>query len=214
MSSTGFDTARLLLHLRQEGITHGGVLRAVEKTDRADFVDDPAYKALAAQDTLLPIACGQVIPRPTTAARLLQALDLPQKMDTRLLLVGIDAGYLAALAAEMGALVFALDRYRTLVEAARTRLERLGCGSVSVHQGDPAVGLAEAAPFDRILVQAVLTEVPTALTQQLASGGVLVAAEANGNAHDLIRMDSEGAVSRFPLGDVLPPFLPGQALAL
>jgi protein-L-isoaspartate(D-aspartate) O-methyltransferase len=210
----GFDTARLLLRLRQEGITHSGVLRAVEKVDRADFVDDPAHKVLAAQDTLLPIPCGQVIPRPSTAGRLLQALELPEIAGARLLLIGIEAGYMAALAADMGAVVFALDRYRTLAEGARQRFARLGRWSIAVHQGDPAAGLPEVAPFDRILVQAALTEIPPALRQQLASGGIVVAAETGKDAQCVIRIKSDGAVYRSPLGDVLAPFLQGQAQAL
>lgn len=214
MIEPGFDTARLLLRLRQEGITHGGVMRAVEKVHRAEYIDEPALKPLAGGDTLLPIACGQVIPRPSTAGRMLQALDMPQEPGARMLLLGIEAGYLAALAAEMGAVVHAVERYLTLIGAARNRFERLGIRPAALHHGDPAAGLPGSGPFDCILIPAAVREIPACLLQQLAPGGALVAAEAGDRTQNLLKVDAGGGAVRAALADTLPPFLHGRAHTL
>ena len=71
-----FRAARLVLRLRQDGVTDDGVLRAMETVDRGAFVEAADLKALAFADCALPIPCGQVIPRPTVTGHLLQALDL------------------------------------------------------------------------------------------------------------------------------------------
>ena len=53
-----FRAARLVLRLRQEGVTDDAVLGAMETIDRGAFVDDPELKQLAFADCALPIPCG------------------------------------------------------------------------------------------------------------------------------------------------------------
>lgn len=58
-------------------MTDPDVLAAMETIERAAFVDDPALEALAFEDAMLPIPCGQVMLRPSATAHLIQAMALP-----------------------------------------------------------------------------------------------------------------------------------------
>ncbi|MEX1250084.1 MAG: protein-L-isoaspartate(D-aspartate) O-methyltransferase, partial [Hyphomonas sp.] len=127
-----FRAARLLLHLRQEGVSDARVLTAMETIDRAAFVDDPALAPLAFEDAMLPIPCGQVILRPAMTGQLLQALALPEDGSAKVLLVGLGAGYMTALAASLSRHVYAVDRYARLVREWQARLQRLGIANVTV----------------------------------------------------------------------------------
>ena len=90
-----FRAARLLLTLRQEGMTDPDVLAAMETIRRAAFVDDPALEALAFEDAMLPIPCGQTISQPSVVALMTEALEVGPK--DKVLEVGTGSGYQAAI---------------------------------------------------------------------------------------------------------------------
>lgn len=209
-----FRAARLLLHLRQEGVTDPRVLTAMETIDRAAFVDDPALAPLAFEDALLPIPCGQVILRPAATGHLLQALALPEDGSARVLLVGFGSGYSAALLASLSTEVCALDRYGQLVREGQTRLERLGIGNVTVRQEDGLMGWPEPRLFDRILLAGSVSEVPEAVLAQLAPGGRLAAVAARREGRVVLSLTAEGAASRTPFFQQVPALREGLAAVL
>lgn len=206
-----FRAARLLLHLRQEGVTDARVLTAMETLDRAAFVDDPA---LAFEDAVLPIPCGQVILRPATTGHLLQALALPEDGLARVLLVGFGSGYMSAVAASLAAHVYALDRYARLVTEGQARLERLGIGNVTVRQGDGLVGWQEQGPFDRIVLAGAVDELPDGLFAQLAKGGRLVAPVVSGGVREIVAVPADGETQRTPFFQQVPALTEGVAAVL
>ncbi|WP_430404783.1 protein-L-isoaspartate O-methyltransferase family protein [Hyphomonas sp.] len=209
-----FRAARLVLHLRQEGITDDGVLKAMETIDRGAFVDGPGLDKLAFEDCILPIPCGQIVPRPAVTGQLLQALQIRQVREARILLVGVGSGYTAALAAQLGADVFAMDRYRRLCDAARRRMLELGLGNVAVRHGDGLFGWPERGPYDRILLTGAIDEVPDVLLQQLAKGGALIAPFRTADAQHLLRMGADGTQERLAIARPLPPLMDGASKAL
>ena len=143
---------------------------AMRAVPRHEFVEDEeaAYADVAHQKH------GTRVLSPSTAARLLEALEV--EPDDEVLVVGVGVGYTAAVLAELTAprRVHAVDITRRLVLEARSNLASAGYEAVLVDCRDGADGLSEYAPFDRILVEAAAVRPPDQLVDQLAPGGRLV----------------------------------------
>lgn len=165
--------ARLVLSLRRQGIIDDGVLTALETVDRGAFVAD-TLREISAEDSALPIPCGQSIPRPIVTAKLLRALQIPPGKESRVLLIGSGSGYTAALLSQISRHVYSVERYERLVEQSRERLQALGVDNVSVRHGNGLQGLAQHGPFDRILLTGAIKTIPSILIDQLDRDGLLV----------------------------------------
>jgi len=166
-----FRAARLVLALRQEGVTDQRVTEALEKTPRELFVPRPFVDS-AWENVELPIDCGQTLTRPVTVGVMLQALDVHR--EHTVLEIGAGSGYVAAVLARLARRVYSLDRYRTLVDRARFALDQLGVSRVEVRHGDGMLGWPEAAPFDRVIFMGSVPDLPEAVASQVAPGGVVV----------------------------------------
>jgi len=165
------ERAALLLALRQAGVRDISVMRAVENVPRDAFAPY-RFRDLANRNMMLPIACGQTIPRPADLARRLEALRIGR--GHRVLEIGTGSGYAAAVMAQLCREVTTIERYATLAIEAQRRLVAQGVTNVRPHHADgislsPAFGL-----FDRIIVQASVTARPQALIDLLAPGGVML----------------------------------------
>jgi protein-L-isoaspartate(D-aspartate) O-methyltransferase len=121
----------------------------------------------------VPIGSGQTISQPAVVAEMTEALEL--QGNERVLEIGTGSGYQAAILSVLVREVYTIEIVRELGERAQKRLHDLGYANVRVRVGDGYAGWPEAAPFDRIIVTAAPPEIPQALLDQLAEGGVLVA---------------------------------------
>jgi protein-L-isoaspartate(D-aspartate) O-methyltransferase len=160
------------LTLRRRGISDQAVLRALEEVPREDFVEE-ADRASAYRDSALAIACGQTISQPFVVAYMTEQLQLQKHH--RVLEIGTGSGYQAAVLSKLAASVLSVERFRTLADAARRRLEKAGCDNVEVMVADGYDLPANLGPFDRIIVTAAMVEIPQNLTGRLAADGVLIA---------------------------------------
>ncbi len=165
------ERMEFLLALRRRGIADQAVLRAMDEVPREHFVE-PDLAAAAYADQALPIACGQTISQPYVVAYMTEKLEV--RPHHRVLEIGTGSGYQAAVLSRLAAEVVTIERYRTLADVARGRLKTLGYDNVEVLVGDGLTGAPARAPFDRIIVTAAAEEVPQALTEQLAVGGIMV----------------------------------------
>jgi protein-L-isoaspartate(D-aspartate) O-methyltransferase len=176
----------------------------------------PADQVSAAYaDHALPIACGQTISQPYVVAYMTEQLGV--KPQHRVLEIGTGSGYQAAILSRLAREVVTVERYRTLAEAARTRLATLGYGNVEVVVGDGMLGAPDKAPFDRIMVTAAATDIPPALVEQLADGGVmLLPLGPHADAQTIVRLTKTGSeIAREALLPVrFVPLLPGRAREL
>lgn len=177
--------AELVLALRGKGLSDRTLLAAMEHVPRHAFID-PRHDDVAYADIPLPIGCGQTQAAPSTIGRLLNALDLLP--EHKLLDVGTGTGYLAAIAARLARSVTSIDRFRTLVEAARERFEAIEAGNITCVQADGHDGYPAGAPYDRILMTASAASVPGRLVAQLKPGGVLVGAIGPAEGQMLVRL--------------------------
>jgi protein-L-isoaspartate(D-aspartate) O-methyltransferase len=208
------EKMRFQLNLRRRGISDQTVLRAMEEIPRDIFVA-AADRADAYRDSALGIACGQTISQPFVVAYMTEQLQ-PQKHH-RVLEIGTGSGYQAAILSRLCREVLTIERYRTLADSARLRLEKLGCDNVEVMLGDGFDIPAGAGSFDRIMVTAAMEEIPEALTQRLERGGVLIAPVGpHQGTQTLVRViRTEGGMVRKDLVDVrFVPALRGIAREL
>jgi protein-L-isoaspartate(D-aspartate) O-methyltransferase len=203
-----------MLNLRRRGISDQRVLHAMDEVPRAAFIEpDIADQAYA--DRALPIACGQTISQPYLVAYMTQQLAV--EPEHRVLEVGTGSGYQAAILSRLAREVVGIERYRTLVEAARERLAALGYDNVEIIAGDGLRGVPERAPFDRIMVTAAAEEVPQALVEQLAEGGVMVLPlGSHGGVQRIVRLTKTKNVLKSDklIAVRFVPLLPGQAREL
>ncbi len=176
--------------LRARGIRDARVLRALGRVPRHEFVPR-AQRAMAYDDTPLPIGQGQTISQPYMVALMTEALAT--RDGDKVLEVGTGSGYQAAVLAELGCEVFTIERDPFLAEEARERLARLGYGAVAVCQGDGTLGLPAEAPFRGILVTAGGPRVPGSLKEQLdPAGGILVIPVGDRGLQELVRVTRGG----------------------
>jgi protein-L-isoaspartate(D-aspartate) O-methyltransferase len=165
---------RLVVRLRDKGLTSEAVLAAVAEVPRHIFIDE-ALAHRAYEDTALPIDHGQTISQPFVVALMTQTLlDRPR---SRVLEIGTGSGYQTAVLASLEGAVeklFTVERHAGLIERARERLAAMGIRHVRFRHGDGYQGWLEQGPFDGILVTAAPPVVPQALMDQLAPGGRMV----------------------------------------
>jgi len=157
--------------LRRRGIQDERVLAAMRTVPRHAFVRGQHWPDAYA-DHPVPIAEQQTTSQPYIIAAMLQAAEI--KPGDRVLEIGAGSGYQTALLAELASHVFAIERYPTLVDAARQVLDRQGYHNIALVAGDGSLGLPQAAPYDAIIVSAASPRIPPVLTEQLASGGRMV----------------------------------------
>jgi len=161
------------LNLRRRGISDQTVLRAMEEIPREIFVE-PADRDSAYRDSALGIACGQTISQPFVVAYMTEQLQLQKQ--PYVLEIGTGSGYQAAILSRLCRQVLTIERYRTLADRARARLEQLGCDNVEVMLGDGLdVSAIPGGQFDRIIVTAAMEQMPEALLERLLPGGILIA---------------------------------------
>ena len=208
------ERMEFLLTLRRRGIADQAVLRALDEVPRERFVErDQTDSAYA--DHALPIACGQTISQPYVVAYMTEQLRvLPHH---RVLEIGTGSGYQAAVLSRLAREVVSIERFRTLADLARGRLQQLGYNNVEVIAGDGFAGAPARAPFDRIIVTAAAEEIPQTLIDQLGEGGIMVLPL---GPHDgpqvIVRLTkTQKGVEREDLIAVrFVPLLPGQAREL
>jgi protein-L-isoaspartate(D-aspartate) O-methyltransferase len=210
----GVGRMEFLLGLRRRGIGDAAVLRAMDEVPRERFVEADFTDAAYA-DQALPISCGQTISQPYVVAYMTEQLGV--RPDHRVLEVGTGSGYQAAVLARVAREVVTVERYRTLAETARRRLETLGMNNVTIVVGDGLAGVPQYAPYDRIMVTAAAERIPQALVDEMAEGGVMVLPLGpHSDAQRLVKLTkSASGVAREDLIWVrFVPLLPGQAREL
>ena len=162
---------QFLFALRSKGVTDKRVLEAMEKVDRGPFVRG-LFAQRAYEDMPLPIACGQTISQPSIVGLMTQALD-PQPRDT-VLEVGTGSGYQAAILSHLVRRIYTVDRHRRLVREAKVLFDELNLTNITAFTADGSRGLADQAPFERIIVTAAAEDPPGPLLVQLKIGGIMV----------------------------------------
>lgn len=186
--------------LRPEGVTDRGVLAAMGEVERENFVPAEA-RAFAYFDRPLKIAPGRAMMPPAALGRLLT--ELAPRAGERALVVGSGTGYAAALLRSIGLSVVALESDSALAETA------IAAGIETV-VGDLDKGWAKGAPYDVMLIDGAVEEIPATLVKQLRDGGRLAGAIIErGVSRLVVGRVSAGALGLRSIADADVEKLPG-----
>ena len=192
--------------LRPNRVTNSALLAAIADLPRERFLPD-SLKSVAYADDDVPLGGGRFLMEPMVLARLIQSLQ-PLPGD-KALVVASGRGYGAALLARLVKTVVAVESDAVLAGSASRTMKELNIGNVEQVAGSLAAGAPAGAPYDVILVEGAVREVPPAILAQLADGGRLatVIAGAPGVAHLVVK--EGGIASGRPIFDAGTPALPG-----
>jgi protein-L-isoaspartate(D-aspartate) O-methyltransferase len=157
--------------IRARDVRDAAVLRAMQRVPRHLFVPDD-MRPFAYDDRPLPIGRGQTISQPYIVAYMTEALQLAP--EHTVLEIGTGSGYQAAVLAGIVKQVYSIEIVPELAEGARRALAQAGVRNVEVRTANGYRGWPDRAPFDRVIVTAAPPEIPQALVDQLADGGIMV----------------------------------------
>ncbi len=161
---------RLVDILKKKGIEDENVLKAIGRVPRHYFFDETFWNQ-AYKDIAFPIGEAQTISQPYTVAYQTQLLHI--RKGNKVLEIGTGSGYQTCILMELGAKVFTIERQEKLYERTIQVLPYMGY-KPKFFLGDGSKGIAEHAPYDKIIVTAGAPTVPDFLLKQLNIGGLLV----------------------------------------
>jgi protein-L-isoaspartate(D-aspartate) O-methyltransferase len=213
---TDFAAARRHMvdgQVRTADVTDLRIISAMLEVPRERYV--PAQAAgLAYLDLGMGLKDAGVATRsllkPMVLAKLIQAADLAA--DAKVLVVGCATGYSAAVLAKIAGQVVALEQDEKLRGIALATLA--GEANVTVEKGPLVDGWAQGAPYDAILVDGAIEELPQTLARQLKDGGRLVCVMGSSpGASAMVYRKSGGELSGRAIFDAAAGLLPGFAKA-
>lgn len=222
---TGYEARRIAMvesQLRPNQVIDKALLDAMRTLPRERFVP-PAFERVAYMDEGIEVfPAGEGTPArfllaPMVQARLIQLAEIePQD---KVLDVGCVTGYSTAILARIAATVVGLEPEPELAKAANENLAGLGLGNAAIVEGALADGWAAQGPYDVIVLEGSVAEVPDSLLAQLNEGGRLVAVVTRhpnmrqGKANLFVRVDGEArGVAHFDAGATpLPGVAPEPA---
>ncbi|MHA6767019.1 protein-L-isoaspartate O-methyltransferase family protein [Sphingobium ummariense] len=165
MTEQNFSSMRAAMvesQLRTSDVDDQRVIAVMARVPREAFV--PAERrAMTYVDRPIPLSGGRALNPPLVTGRLLKEAQV--EPGEKVLLVGAATGYSAALLAELGVQVTAVEEEGG---------PEIAVPGVTLSRGPLNAGAPEGAPYDVLFIDGAVEEVPAALVQQLADGARVV----------------------------------------
>jgi protein-L-isoaspartate(D-aspartate) O-methyltransferase len=198
--------------VRPSDVTDRRVIRAMLDVPRETFAP-AAVRGISYMDTDLPVTApgdpgpARALLSPRILAKLLQVLDVDAK--AAVLDIGGTTGYAAAVLAQLAARVVVVEADPRLAAQAKANLAGVA-DTVSVIVGPHQAGAADQGPYDVILLEGIVPDVPRNLLDQLKDGGQLAAlVSADGVGRAVVYRRSGGNFDHTVMFDAAGPVLPG-----
>lgn len=166
----GHEAARAAMvasQLRTSGVNDARVVAAMAQVAREDFLPE-SQRAFAYRDRSLPLGNGRAQNPPLATGLLLTEARIAA--GEKVLVIGAAGGYAAAIAARIGADVTAVEEDAELITLARAALDQ----GITLVDGPLAGGAPAGAPYDLVLIDGAVEQIPDALAEQLRDGGRVV----------------------------------------
>ncbi|MDE4274292.1 protein-L-isoaspartate O-methyltransferase [Phaeobacter gallaeciensis] len=158
--------------VRPSDVTKYPIIEAMLAVPRESFVPD-AQREAAYADQNIDLGDSRVLLEPRTLAKVLDALDIQN--DELVLDVACGLGYSTAVAARVAQMVIGVEQDEDMGRDAQDQLAEAGADNAIVHVGALAEGAAEHGPYDVIMIQGGVEDVPSAVLEQLRDGGRIAA---------------------------------------
>lgn len=154
--------------VRPSDVTKFPIIDAMLTVPREEFVP-AAKRETAYMGENLDLGQGRVLLEPRTLAKMLDVLAIS---NAELVLdIGCAMGYSAAVIAHMAEAVVAVEEDEAMATEAQEALVEAGSDNVVVHSGPLAEGAAAHGPYDVIVIEGGVSDVPDAILDQLKDGG-------------------------------------------
>jgi protein-L-isoaspartate(D-aspartate) O-methyltransferase len=196
--------------IRPGAVTDHAIIRAFLEIPRELFTD-PAERVFAYADPevmMSAAAPGRRLMAPVLLARLLQGLQL--EPSAKLMVVACGSGYSAAIASRLAATVVGVEEEPALADLARDCLQKLAVANVEIAQAKHTSGYPAGAPYDAVLIDGSVEEVPQALVNQLKPLGRLAAVRREERISRAMIFERAGeGITGWPLLEAWASPLPG-----
>jgi protein-L-isoaspartate(D-aspartate) O-methyltransferase len=154
--------------IRPSDVTKYPIIDAMLEVPRELYVP-AAARELAYVGRNVPLGGGRVLLEPRTLAKLLDALNI--QTNELVLDVAPGLGYSTAVIARLAEAVVAVEEDAAFASEAEETLAAEGVDNAAVVPGSLAKGAAKHGPYDVIILQGGVGQVPQALCDQLKEGG-------------------------------------------
>ncbi|MBO9474889.1 protein-L-isoaspartate O-methyltransferase [Shimia sp. R10_1] len=158
--------------VRPSDVTKYTVIDALLSVPREAYVPS-GQRAAAYVDGCVPLGAERVVLDARTLAKMLDALDVQK--DDLVLDVGAGLGYSSAVVAHMAEVVIAVEDDTDRAAEAQSNFNEQGVDNAIVHCGPLSEGAMAHGPYDVILVQGGVQQLPDGLLGQLKDGGRICA---------------------------------------
>jgi protein-L-isoaspartate(D-aspartate) O-methyltransferase len=158
--------------VRPSDVTKLPIIDAMLSVPREAFVPE-ARRDLAYMGADVPLSADRVMLEPRTLAKMLDVLDVTAL--EMVLIIGAGFGYTAAIVSRMAEAVIAVEEDPDMATEAETTLGEHGADNVAVINAPLAQGSARHGPYDVILIEGGISQLPQAIADQLKDGGRIAA---------------------------------------
>jgi len=162
---------RLILELRQSGISSSKVLSALETIPREKFISEN-YRNQAYENIALPIGDNQTISQPYVVAKMTELLQVENT--NKVLEIGTGSGYQCAILSKLARRVYTIERIKNLYNKSLEIFEELKLTNIVAKYEDGNNGWVEQIPFDRIIFTAATQKISNDIFSHLKEGGIIV----------------------------------------
>ena len=192
---------RLILELRDAGISSSNVLSAIEKIPREIFIPNN-FRNQAYENIALPIGDGQTISQPYIVALMTQSLELNNKH--KVLELGTGSGYQSCVLSLLTRRVYTIERIKSLLVTAENNFKKLKLTNIVTKHGDGNLGWSEQIPFDRIIFTAATNNITDEFFSHIKEKGIIVAPIISGSKQVLKKFTKiNNTINEISIADVL-----------
>jgi protein-L-isoaspartate(D-aspartate) O-methyltransferase len=206
------DFAKLRAHmidsqLRTNDVHDSRLLAAIGAIPRERFVPT-ARRSIAYMSEAIEIASNRYLMDPRSFGKLFQLAEIGE--GDIVLIVAVGSGYSAAVASKLASTVVALEENHELFGQSSQVATELGLDNVAVVSGQLSAGYPRQGPYDVILFDGGVEEVPESIFAQLKDGGRLAVILRKGPlGKGQLFVKSRAGISRRVAFDATVPLLPG-----